>query len=277
MVKPGPGHPLNPGGSVQRGEGMASSNQDSLEFAGKVVIITGAAKGIGKATAMAFGNRGATVVMVDILQKELDNVRGIIQKTGANALALIGDVSDNNQVKDIIQKTVQNFKKVDVLVNNAGIDPGSAPVVDITDEMWDKALSVNLKSVFYFCRGIVPIMKENGKGCIVNVASIAAKEPNENMAPYAVSKAGMICFSRVLAKEVAKENIRVNSIAPALTQTELIKELSQAQFRKLLEKIPMGRIAYPEEIAELILFLSCERSSYITGQCYNISGGRGDY
>ena len=95
--------------------------------------------------------------------------------------------------------------------------------------------------------------------------------------PYAVSKAGMICFSRVLAKEVAKENIRVNSIAPALTQTELIEELSQEQFRKLLEKIPMGRVAYPEEIADLILFLSSERSSYITGQCYNVSGGRGEY
>ena len=248
-----------------------------LEFEGKVVLITGAAKGIGKATAVAFGNRGATVVLVDILQKELENVRGIIQNKGSEALALGGDVSDNNQVKEIIQKTVKNFKKIDVLVNNAGIDPGSAPVVDITDEMWDKALAVNLKSVFYFCRGIVPIMKKSGKGCIVNVASIAAKEPNENMAAYAVSKAGMICFSRVLSKEVAKDNIRVNSIAPALTQTELIEELSQEQFKKLLEKVPMGRIAYPEEIAELIMFLSSERSSYITGQCYNISGGRGEY
>lgn len=256
---------------------MVSGNQESLEFKEKVVVITGAAKGIGKATALAFGNRGAAVVLVDLLEEELENVRGIIQKNGDSALALRGDVSDINQVKDIIQKIVQNFKKIDVLVNNAGIDPGSAPVVDITDEMWDKALAVNLKSVFYFCRSIVPIMKDIGKGCIVNVASIAAKEPNENMAPYAVSKAGMICFSRVLAKEVAKDNIRVNSIAPALTQTELIEELSREQFQKLLEKIPMGRIAYPEEIAELILFLSSERSSYITGQCYNISGGRGEY
>jgi 3-oxoacyl-[acyl-carrier protein] reductase len=256
---------------------MVSSNRVPLEFEGKVVIITGAAKGIGKATAIAFGNRGATVVMVDILHKELENVCGIIQKTGADTLALHGDVADNNQVKKIIQKTLENFGKIDVLVNNAGIDPGSAPVVDITDEMWDKALAVNLKSVFYFCRGVVPVMKKTGKGCILNVASIAAKEPNENMAPYAVSKAGMICFSRVLAKEVARDNIRVNSIAPALTQTELIEALSQEQFRKLLEKIPMGRIAYPEEIAELILFLSSERSSYITGQCYNVSGGRGEY
>ncbi len=256
---------------------MVSNNRGPLEFEGKAVLITGAAKGIGKATAFAFSNRGAAVVIVDVLRKELAEVHAIIQKAGGQSLAVQGDVSDNDQVQDVIKKAVHNFKKIDVLVNNAGIDTGSAPIVDLTDEMWDKTLQVNLKSVFYFCRGIVPIMKKNGKGCIVNVASIAAKEPNENMAPYAVSKAGMICFSRVLAKEVAKDNIRVNSIAPALTKTELIEELSQEQFKKLLEKIPMGRIAYPEEIAELILFLASEKSSYITGQCYNISGGRGDY
>ncbi len=122
---------------------MVSDNQGSLEFEGKVVIITGAAKGIGKATALAFSNRGAAVVIVDVLQKELDEVHGIIHKAGGNALVVRGDVSDNSQVQDVIKKTVHNFKKIDVLVNNAGIDTGSAPIVDITDEMWDKTLLSN--------------------------------------------------------------------------------------------------------------------------------------
>jgi NAD(P)-dependent dehydrogenase (short-subunit alcohol dehydrogenase family) len=256
---------------------MITNEKSSLGFEGNVVLITGAAKGIGKTTALAFSEQGATVVLVDVLEKELKEVHGIIQKAGREVLSVTGDVSNNSQVQDAVKKTVKGFGKIDVLVNNAGIDVGSAPIINVTEKMWDKSLQVNLKSVFYFCKGVVPIMLENGKGSIVNVASIAGREPNENMAPYAISKAGVICFSRVLAKEVAKDGIRVNCVAPGLTKTDLLKNLAPEQFDRLLKKIPMGRVGYPEEVADLILFLSSEKSSFITGQCFNIAGGRGEY
>jgi NAD(P)-dependent dehydrogenase (short-subunit alcohol dehydrogenase family) len=256
---------------------MRNNGKDSLGFEGKVVLITGAAKGIGKTTALAFSEQSAKVVLVDVLEEELKEVHEIIQKAGRKVLSIQGDVSDNSQVQDAVKKTIKVFGKIDVLVNNAGIDVGSAPILNVTEEMWDKSLQVNLKSVFYFCKSVVPVMLENGKGSIVNVASIAGKEPNENMAPYAVSKAGMICFSRVLAKEVAKDGIRVNCVAPGLTKTDLLVNLSPEQFDRLLKKIPMGRVGYPEEVADLILFLSSEKSSFITGQCFNIAGGRGEY
>lgn len=256
---------------------MRNNGKDSLGFEGKVVLITGAAKGIGKTTALAFSEQSAKVVLVDVLEEELKEVHEIIQKAGREVLSIQGDVSDNSQVQDAVKKTIKVFGKIDVLVNNAGIDVGSAPILNVTEEMWDKSLQVNLKSVFYFCKSVVPVMLENGKGSIVNVASIAGKEPNENMAPYAVSKAGMICFSRVLAKEVAKDGIRVNCVAPGLTKTDLLVNLSPEQFDRLLKKIPMGRVGYPEEVADLILFLSSEKSSFITGQCFNIAGGRGEY
>jgi len=256
---------------------MRNNGKDSLGFEGKVVLITGAAKGIGKTTTLAFSEQSAKVVLVDVLEEELKEVHEIIQKAGRKVLSIQGDVSDNSQVQDAVKKTIKVFGKIDVLVNNAGIDVGSAPILNVTEEMWDKSLQVNLKSVFYFCKSVVPVMLENGKGSIVNVASIAGKEPNENMAPYAVSKAGMICFSRVLAKEVAKDGIRVNCVAPGLTKTDLLVNLSPEQFDRLLKKIPMGRVGYPEEVADLILFLSSEKSSFITGQCFNIAGGRGEY
>ncbi len=256
---------------------MTTNEKGSSGFVGSVVLVTGAAKGIGRTTALTFSEQGATVVLVDILENELEEARGIIQKSGKEVLSIRGDVSDNSQVQNAVKKTVKAFGKIDVLVNNAGIDVGSAPIINVTEDMWDKSLQVNLKSVFYFCKSVVPIMLENGKGSIVNVASIAGREPNENMAPYAVSKAGIICFSRVLAKEVAKDGIRVNCVAPGLTKTDLLKNLSPEQFDRLLEKIPMGRVGYPEEIADLILFLSSERSSFITGQCFNVAGGRGEY
>jgi NAD(P)-dependent dehydrogenase (short-subunit alcohol dehydrogenase family) len=256
---------------------MITSEKDSPRFEENVVLITGAAKGIGRTTALAFSEQGAKVVLVDVLEEELKEVDEIIQKAGREVLSIQGDVSDNRQVQNAVKETLKAFGRIDVLVNNAGIDVGSAPIINVTEEMWDKSLQVNLKSVFYFCKSVVPIMLENGKGSIVNVASIVGKEPNENMAPYAVSKAGVICFSRVLAKEVARDGIRVNCVAPGLTKTDLLKNLSPEQFDRLLEKIPMGRVGYPEEVADLILFLSSEGSSFITGQCFNIAGGRGEH
>ncbi len=256
---------------------MNQSERIFLEFEGKVAIITGGARGIGRATAMEFSKHGAKVVIVDLREKELEETGEAIKKMNREVLPIKCDVSNNNEIQEAIRKTLENFGVIDILINNAGIGDVIAPVINTSEEDWDRILRINLKSVFLFSKGVIPIMIKNRKGSIVNVASLAGKEGNENMAPYSVSKAGIICFSRVLAKEVVKYGIRVNSIAPALIKTDFTSIPSKEVIDMLISKIPMGRMGLPEEVANLILFLCSDRASFITGQCFNVSGGRGDY
>lgn len=256
---------------------MNQSERIFLEFEGKVAIITGGARGIGRATAMEFSKHGAKVVIVDLREKELEETGEAIKKMNREVLPLKCDVSNNNEIQEAIRKTLENFGVIDILINNAGIGDVIAPVINTSEEDWDRILRINLKSVFLFSKGVIPIMIKNRKGNIVNVASLAGKEGNENMAPYSVSKAGIICFSRVLAKEVVKYGIRVNSIAPALIKTDFTSIPPKEVIDMLISKIPMGRMGLPEEVANLILFLCSDRASFITGQCFNVSGGRGDY
>jgi 3-oxoacyl-[acyl-carrier protein] reductase len=256
---------------------MNQSERIFLEFEEKVAIITGGARGIGRATAMEFIKHGARVAIVDLREKELEEVSKTIQKMSREVLPIKGDVSNNNDVQEAIRKTLDRFGKIDILINNAGIGDVIGPVINTSEEDWDRVLRVNLKSVFLFSKGVVPFMIKNKSGSIVNVASLAGKEGNENMAPYSVSKAGIICFSRVLAKEVVKYGIRVNSVAPALIKTDFTSIPPKEVIDSLISKIPMGRMGLPEEVANLILFLCSDRASFITGQCFNVSGGRGDY
>jgi NAD(P)-dependent dehydrogenase (short-subunit alcohol dehydrogenase family) len=260
---------------VRKEEAM-SNGRESSEFEGRVAIITGAARGIGKATALAFSKNGATVVIVDVLKSELKKTTEIIKKIGP-VLALTADVSDNAQIQNVIKSTIDAFGRIDILVNNAGVGDVLGPVVSMAEEDWDRILRINLKSVFLFCKGVLPYMLKAKKGSIVNLGSLAGKEGNENMAAYSVSKAGVICLSRALAKEVARDGIRVNSIAPALTRTAFTAIPPKEVIDFLVGKIPMGRMAEPEEMANAILFLCSDKASFITGQCYNVSGGRGDY
>jgi len=247
------------------------------EFKNEVVIVTGAARGVGKATALEFSKQGASLVIVDVLEKELNEVHKIIQQMGVPVLSLKADLSDNHQVQDVVKNTINHFNGVDVLVNNAGIGGPIASIMNLPEEEWDNVLRINLKSIFLLSKSIVPVMIENKRGSIVNVASIAGKEGNENMGAYSVSKAGVICFSRVLAKELATYGIRVNSIAPAVIKTEMLSLAPEELIDSLIKKIPMGRMGDPGEVANLILFLASKKSSFITGQCFNITGGRGDY
>ena len=252
-----------------------------MEFEEHVVIVTGAARGVGKETAIRFSENGADVVLLDILEKEVKEVQKAIQDMGNKVLSIKMDVSDEKQVFDAVKKTVDRFGKIDVLVNNAAVAGPIAPIIELTEDDWDKTFGINLKSAFFFCKSVVPVMLNKKRGNIVNVGSIAGKEGNENLAAYSASKAGVHCFSRVLANELAGSGIRVNCIAPALINTDMVKKVKEnappGLFEKLLEKIPIGRMGEPEEVAEVILFLASDRSSFIDGQCINVTGGRGHY
>ena len=255
---------------------MRSDTKNRGKFEGKVVVITGAARGIGKATALKFSKQGAVVVVVDVLEKEMGKVCGSIKKRKNKVLAIKADVSNNEQIQEVVQKTLKHFGTIDILINNAGIVGPSGPTIHLDERDWDTIFQINLKSMFLFCKSVVPIMIKNKKGNIVNVASIAGKEASEQLCAYSASKAGVICFSKVLAKEVALDGIRVNSIAPSLVSTEILSSLSKKFLDKSLSKVPMKRLGRPEEVADLILFLASDESSFITGQCLNITGGRGD-
>ena len=233
----------------------------------RTALVTGSAQGIGKAIAHRLASAGATVAIADL---NFDKARLIAQEIGNGALAVHLDVADAKSVHNAVDTCLSAWGHLDVLINNAGIVGSGTPVRDLTEADWHHVLSINLTGVF-------PPCSNKKKGAIVSVASIAGKEGNPNMAPYAVSKAGVIGFTKSLAKEHLHDGIRVNCVAPALIQTPLLDGVEQDQIDYLTSKIPMGRLGRPEEVAAVIHFLASDDASFVTGQCYDVSGGRATY
>jgi 2-dehydro-3-deoxy-L-rhamnonate dehydrogenase (NAD+) len=243
----------------------------------RVAVVTGGARGIGRAIVQAFADNGARVVIVDI---DGDTGRGAAEDVtgaGGQCLALPGDVSDPDQMERVVSQIRDRLDRIDILVNNAGITGGNAPTWQLPAAEWRRVVDVNLIGPFLTCSALVPGMVERGYGRVVNIASVAGKEGNPNASHYSASKAGLIALTKSLGKELAGKGVLVNCVTPAAAKTDIFKQMTQAQIDYMLSKIPMGRFVAVEEIAALACWLATEECSFSTGAVFDVTGGRSTY
>ncbi len=245
----------------------------AFELTGQTAIVTGAAAGIGEAIARRLAAAGAAVGIADLDLASASDVAGSIE----GAFPLVVNITDTDQVQAAVNKALAERGRIDILVNNAGIAGRAAPVWEYGADEWKRVFDINVNGTFYFCRAVLPHMREQGYGRIVNIASIAGKEGNPNMAAYSGSKAAVIAMTKSMAKEVAREGICVNSVTPAVIRTKILEQLSEEQIGYMTARIPVGRTGTPEEIAAVVHFLASPDCSFVTGQCYDASGGRATY
>lgn len=249
------------------------------KLSGEVALVTGAGQGIGEAVALKLAAEGATVVVNDLELRRARRVSEKIRAVGEESIAMRADVSNGKQVRDLIQKVVDQYKRIDILVNNTGISPkregGKPPFYDIKEKGWDEVIRVNLKSVFLCSQAVAKFMIERRTGQIVNISSISGKmgDSGPSGAHYCASKAGVISLTKSMAHELCEYGIRVNSVAPGAIDTPLHKATSAKLKKKMARQIPLGRFGLPEEVAEAVLFLVSPQASYITGEILDVNGG----
>jgi NAD(P)-dependent dehydrogenase (short-subunit alcohol dehydrogenase family) len=247
------------------------------DLAGKVAIVTGSGRGLGWAIAERLAQEEARVVIAEIDGASAQEKAAVLRQRKGESLAIRTDVSRWPEVQKMVTDTVEKFGRIDILVNNAGIlDPGLS-IEECPEDQWDKVIAVNLKGTFLCCKAVLPVMKKQGSGSIVNIASVAGKEGNPNMGPYSVSKGAIITLTKTLGKELASTRIRINAVSPALLETDMARNMSPEQRAFLTSKIPMGRLGDPAEVAAVVKFLVSDEASFVTGQCYDVSGGRSVY
>lgn len=239
---------------------------------GKVAVVTGGSRGIGRAIALGLSARGAKVVICARNVEAAQKVVAEIEATGAEGMAVAADISRESEAEGLIQAGVKRFGRLDILVNNAGITKDGL-LIRMKEEDWDAVLDVNLKGAFFTTRAALrPMLRAQG-GRIVNISSVAGTMGIPGQANYSAAKAGLIGFTKAVAKEVASRSITVNAVAPGFIETEMTAVLSEDRKRTYLSQIPMGRFGGSEEVAALVSFLVSEAASYITGQVITIDGG----
>jgi 3-oxoacyl-[acyl-carrier protein] reductase len=235
-------------------------------FAGRVAFVTGGASGIGAAVAQRLHDEGARVASLDV---EAESPNGV--------LALAGDVSRSAEIDAAVAEARRELGPIDILVCSAGVPGESLPTVEVTDEEWRRVMGINADGVFFSNRAVIPEMVERGYGRIVNVASIAGKEGNPMAGAYSASKAAVIAMTKAIGKDLARTGVLVNCVAPAVIETPILEGISEEHIGYMVDRIPMGRMGEPEEVAALICWLASDECSFSTGATYDISGGRAVY
>jgi NAD(P)-dependent dehydrogenase (short-subunit alcohol dehydrogenase family) len=247
-----------------------------LNFTDKVVLVTGAGRGIGRAIAIAFAQAGACVAVNDINPESCAKTVDEISACGGQAMACQADVANKLAVQSMLIDIEDRWGRVDILINNAGVEPHQ-PIVQLDEWDWNRTIDVNLKGAFLCSQSVGRMMQKQGGGVIVNIASIAGRAAGlRDRSAYVASKTGLIGFTKECAREFAAYNIRVNAVCPGVIITEMTAHLRQneVQMKKWLEDIPLGRLGDPEDVTGLVLFLCSDAARYITGQAINVDGGK---
>lgn len=253
---------------------MAIRRGARMLLEGKTAIVTGSGSGLGRCMAIELAREGADVAIWDVNRAAVEETRRTLQDLGQRSLAFTADVADGGMVNETVGQVLTAWGKIDILINNAGICQKSA-IEEITEEEWDRVLGVNLKGTFLCSRAVMPVMKRQGSGRIINLGSIAGKVGGISAgAHYSASKAGVMCFTKSLAREMAPFGVTVNGIAPGVIESDMTRSLSGGQWDDYLAGIPLGRIGRAEDVARVAVFLASSDAAYLTGEIIDVNGGQ---
>jgi 3-oxoacyl-[acyl-carrier protein] reductase len=238
----------------------------------KVAVITGGARGIGKAAVIKFCEEGAKVVIWDLLEQEGSNLVKELNEKGYSCIFQKVDVTNQQSVEEAVKRIIDEFKQIDILINNAGITR-DATLLKMTEEQWQQVLNVNLTGVFNCTKAIAPFMVERGKGKIINTSSVVALYGNFGQSNYVATKSGIIGLTKVWARELGRKGINVNAVAPGFIETEMVQTMPEKILQMMREKTPLGRLGKPEDIANAYLFLASDEADFINGAVLSVDGG----